>query len=546
MDLAVVTTIRILIIDNVVSAKKHFTSPLEQIGFRDIQYVESTSRALLAIEKLPFDLIICAYSIQTEHDGLYFYEQLLQLKLLNSKTGFIFTNATTSFEIIQSIVDLPPDDFIAKPVNTQKLAERIHRVYKKKQGMSATCEFIGQQKYNSALTEVDKVLSSQSNRELFPIALKTKGDLLLLSQRYTDADAFFTSMLKVQTLSWAEVGFIKCLIALDQDDEAEKKIIELACKRETKTIAYELLAILHVKHNKFNEALESTIMATESSPKNFKLQNTVRLLAKLSHAHETEFDVTKRMLTFAKNSVKESPQLYKNAVRAGIDYAMSAEPKQLHDIMNATKQFLTQLKKNYAIDEHAEEVKVMQARILYLQNENGKALEIVEQFSRDNSLKSDEALLDKAKALHEVGLKDDAIALYNVLEARAQQRINYIDGQLSDSWLLSTLISKEKLEKLEKLRIQLNLKELNKEGIQAFNTGNFAKAFEIFSQASTLMPKNAAIALNLLHVISKLQMSTAILELGLHIRRSIDVLEQKKLNFEQSQKYKKLRNLLNV
>lgn len=543
MDLAVITRIRILIIDNVVSAKKHFTSPLEQIGFRDIQYVESTSRALLAIEKLPFDLIICAYSIQTEHDGLYFYEQLLQLKLLNSKTGFIFTSTTTSFEIIQSIVDLPPDDFIAKPVDTQKLEKRINRVYTKKQRMSATCEFIEQQKYNSALTEVDKVLSSQRNRELFPIALKIKGDVLLLSQRYTDAGAFFTSMLKVQALSWAEVGFIKCLIALDQDDEAEKKIINLACKRETKTIGYELLAILHVKHNEFNEALESALMATESSPKNFKRQNTARLLAKLSHDHETEFDITKRMLTFAKNSVKESPELYKNAVRAGIDYAMSAEPKQLHDIMNATKQFLTQLKKNYVIEEHAEEVKVMQARILYLQNENAKALDIVEQFSRDNSLMSDEALIDKAKALHEIGLKDDAIALYNVLEARAQQRINYSDSQLSDISLLSKLISKEKREKQ---CIQLNPQELNKEGIQAFNTGNFGKAFEIFSQASALMPKNTAIALNLLHVISKLQMSTAISELGLHVSRSINVLEQKKLNFEQSQKYKKLRNLLNV
>jgi tetratricopeptide (TPR) repeat protein len=463
--------------------------------------------------------------------------------LLNSKTGFIFTSTTTSFEIIQSIVDLPPDDFIAKPVDTQKLEKRINRVYKKKQLMSATCEFIEQQKYNSALTEVDKVLSSQNNRELFPIALKTKGDVLLLSQRYTDAGAFFTSMLKIQALSWAEVGFIKCLIALDQDDEAEKKIINLACKRETKTIGYELLAILHVKHNKFDEALESALMATESSPKNFKRQNTARLLAKLSHDHETEFDITKRMLAFAKNSVKESPELYKNAVRAGIDYAMSAEPKQLHDIMNATKQFLTQLKKNYVIEEHAEEVKVMQARILYLQNENEKALDIVEQFSRDNSLMSDEALIDKAKALHEIGLKDDAIALYNVLEARAQQRINYSDGQLSDISLLSKLISKEKTEKQ---RIQLNPKELNKEGIQAFNTGNFGKAFEIFSQASALMPKNTAIALNLLHVISKLQMSTAISELGLHVSRNINVLEQKKLNFEQSQKYKKLRNLLNV
>ncbi len=287
MNLEFIAKIRILIIDNVVSAKEQFTLPLEQIGFRDIQYVESTNRALLAIEKLPFDLIICAYSIQTEHDGLYFYEQLLQLKSLNSKTGFIFTSSLASFDMIQSIVDLPPDDFVVKPVNSEKLAQRINRVLKRKQRMNAICEFIEQQKYNSALTEVDNVLSSQNNRELFPIALKTKGDLLLLSQRYADAGVFFTSMSKVQALTWAEVGLIKCLIALDQDDEAEKRIVALACKRETKIIAYELLAILHVKHNKFNEALESALMAVEISPKSFKRQNTSRLLSKFSHDHET-------------------------------------------------------------------------------------------------------------------------------------------------------------------------------------------------------------------------------------------------------------------
>jgi CheY-like chemotaxis protein len=543
MNLEFIAKIRILIIDNVVSAKEQFTLPLEQIGFRDIQYVESTNRALLAIEKLPFDLIICAYSIQTEHDGLYFYEQLLQLKSLNSKTGFIFTSSLASFDIIQSIVDLPPDDFVVKPVNSEKLAQRINRVLKRKQRMNAICEFIEQQKYNSALTEVDNVLSSQNNRELFPIALKTKGDLLLLSQRYADAGVFFTSMLKVQALTWAEVGLIKCLIALDQDNEAEKRIVALACKRETKIIAYELLAILHVKHNKFNEALESALMAVEISPKSFKRQNTTRLLAKLSHDHETEFDITKRMLICAKNSVKESPQLYKNAVRAGIDFAMSAEPQQLQEIMSATKQFLTQLKKQYAIEEHAEEVKVMQARILYLQNENEKALNVIYQFNRDNSLMSDEALVDKAKALHEIGLKDDAIALYSALEKRAQQHVSHFDELLSNTSLFSKLVSKEKKEKES---IQLNPRELNKEGRQAFNNGNFGKAFKIFSQASVLMPKNTSIALNLLHVISKLKINTAISELGLHVNHSVNLLEHKKLNFEQSQKYKKLRNLLNV
>ncbi|MFQ3249406.1 MAG: DNA-binding response OmpR family regulator [Glaciecola sp.] len=543
MDLADITKMRILIVDNVASAKQHLTAPLEQIGFVDLQYVESTSRALLAIEKLPFDLIICAYSIQTEHDGLYFYEQILQSKLLNHDTGFIFTSHETSFEIVQSIVDLPPDDFIAKPVNAEKLSKRINRLFRRKQRMSQACEYIEQQKYNAALTEVNKLLSYQNNRDIFSVVLKTKGELFLLAKEYADALDFYQSMLKIQPFSWAEIGRVKSLISLDQDAEAEKEILNLACKRDTKTAAYELLAMLNLKHDKFEDALESALMASKLSPKSFQRQNTVRLLAKLSHDHETEFDIAKRMLAFAKNSVKESPQLYKNAVRAGIDYAMTAEPQQLQDVVNATKQFLTQLKKQFSVEEHADEVKVMQARIMYLQNENDKALQIVDQFNRDNSLMSDEALVDKAKALHEIGLKDDANALYKVLDDRAQTRNDYIDDQLSDLSLFSKLVHKEKQEKEQ---ITLNPKELNKAGVQAFNTGNFSKAFEVFSQASALMPKNTAIALNMLHVISKLEVGNTISELSTQIGRCIDVLDLKNLSFEQSQKYRKLRNILNV
>jgi tetratricopeptide (TPR) repeat protein len=543
MNLAAITKMRILIIDNVASAKKHLTSPLEQIGFRDIQYVESTSRALLAVNKLPFDLIICAYSIQTEHDGLYFYEEILQENYLRSNTGFVFTSHETSFEIVQSLVDLPPDDFIAKPVDPKILSKRINRILRRKHRMSLAYEYIEQQKYNTALTEIDKILSSQNNRDLFPSVLKTKGELFLLAKQFSDASTFYQSMLKIQPFIWAEIGFIKCLIALEEDDEAEKRIINLASKRESKVVAYELLALLYLKHDKFEDALESALMASDMSPKSFKRQNTVRLLAKLSHDHETEFDIAKRMLKFAQRSVKESPKLYKNAIRAGIDFAMVAESSQIQDIVTSTKQFLTHLKTQYESDEHLEEIKVMQARILYLQNENHKALELVEQFNRDNSDMPDDALLDKAKALHEVGLKEDAMALYKVIEQRTQSRTEYIDDQLSDISLFSRLLNKEKEEKT---RIRLNPKELNKEGVKAFNRGNYSRSFEVFSQAAILMPKNVAIALNLLHVISKLEMKSAISDINSHINHCIDVLDRKKLNFEQSQKYKKLRNLLNL
>lgn len=543
MNSELIAKTRILIVDKLTSSKKDITPPLEEMGFRDVQCVESTRRALLAIEKLPFDLIICEYSIHSQHDGLYLFEQLLQSNLLKSDTGFVFTSNKTNFEIVQSIVDLPLDDFIAKPVSAQELANRISRLFKRKQLLSPTLKFIEQQKYNAALTEINKLLSYQSNREYFPIALKTKGDLLLLARQFSDAEDFFKAMLRVQTLSWAEVGLIKSLIALNLDDEAEKRAIKLACNPANKAIACELLCLLSIKHEKFEDALEISLMATDIAPRNIKRQNIARMLAKLSHDHATEFDIAKQMINLTKNSVSESPLLYKNAIRAGIDFAMTAEPRHIEDIMNATKQFLTQLKRQYLDEVHAEEIKVMQARLLYLQNENQKALKIVEKFSRNNDTMPNEALLDKAKALYEIGLKSDAIELYRVLDTRAKNRSNNLDDPLSEESLFAKLVIKERIEKE---KIGLNPRELNKEGTLAFKSGNFGKAFEVFTHALALMPKNVAIALNLLHVISKLQVNSAISELSTHVIQCVKLLEQNKLTAEQSKKYYQLRNLLKV
>jgi DNA-binding response OmpR family regulator len=543
MELSVISRMRILIIDNKQSATKHLTPQLEQIGFRNIQYVESTQRALLALEKLTFDLVICAYSIKRSHDGLYFYEKLLQSKLLPSETAFVFTSHETNFEIIQSILELPADDILAKPLKVEKLYKRISRVMRRKQKFITVHDFINEEKYNAAITEVNKLLSYQSNRDLFPLALKMKGDLLLLARQYEEAKAFFTSMIKIESLAWAEHGLVKSFIALGSDDDAEKQIIALAAKRETKTMAYELLASLQIKQGAYNEALESMLIATEISPKNMRRQHIARLIARLTHDHETEFAVTQLLLRNSKNTVSETPEVYMKVVRAGIDFAMTADPSQVNEVMNATRQYLTELKRKFVNEDIQEDINIIKARMSYLENDVQKATDLVENFTRDNRKLGDESLADKAKALHEVGLKDDALALYKVIEERTQKRANYVDDQLSDIALFSQCITQERFEKEQ---VRLNPKELNAEGITAFRNGNFAKAFDVFSQAASIMPKNTAIALNLLHVISKLNLSGAIEEVNTHLMHSINLLEQKKLSFEQAQKYKKLRNLLNV
>ncbi|MCW8107893.1 response regulator [Alteromonas ponticola] len=529
---------RVLIIDDQVLAKGYLKYSLEQLGFQHIDYVEKSSQAVTALRSHYYDLVICAYDLKEEREGYFLYEQLKDNKELPATTAFVFISADTSAEIVHSIVELQPDEFLAKPFTIGDLDKRLNRVLKRKQVLKPIYQAMEEDKQEQALEEIEAFLTEPKHAEFFPLALKLKGETLLACGLIEQAKDFYQAIINVQNFTWAQIGLIKTFIMLDQDNDAEKLILELALSPDATLMAYDLLTGLQIKLHEFEDALESVSMAADISPRNIKRHETALDLSRITHDYQAQYEAAKRIVKFAKNSIHDKPEIYLNVARASIDFAMTAEDKQTSQLIKQATDSLRQMKSNFPKADVDDQVKVIDARIMYLRDEKDNAKALLHQLCDDSWEKeNNEALLDKAKAFHEVGLQEHALKILDVIEKRCQD-----DPQQSELFL--QYVQQEKTEKTE---ITHSPKDLNNFAVIKYKRGDLATALKTFRQAFTIMPKNPSIALNLLQATAmELREKDRIIngKADTIIHRCMKTIEMGTLSQEQEQRYQRIKNIL--
>ncbi len=529
---------RVLIIDDQALAKGYLKYSLEQLGFQSIDYVEKSSQALTAIRSHYYDLVICAYDLQEEREGYYLYEQLRHNNELPATSAFVFISADTSAEIVHSIVELQPDEFLAKPFTIGDLDKRLTRVLKRKQALKPIYKALEEEQLEQALTEIEAFLTEPKHAEFFPLALRLKGETLLASGLTEQAREFYQAIINVQNFTWAQIGLIKSYILLDQDNDAEKLILEMAFAPDAMLVAYDLLSGLQIKLHEFDDALESVSMASDISPRNLKRHETALDLSRITHDYESQFEAAKRIVKYAKNSIHEKPEIYLNVARASIDFAMTADDKQTSQLIKQATESLRQLKSSFPKVDVEDQVKVIDARIMYLKDEKDNAKALLNQLDNDAwENESNEALLDKAKAFHEVGLQDHALSILDVIEKRCQR-------DPAQSALFVQYVQQEKVEKTE---ITRSPKDLNNFAVIKYKRGDLATALKTFRQAFTIMPKNPSIALNLLQATAmELRDKDRIIngKADKIIHRCMKTIETGTLTQEQEQRYQRIKSIL--
>lgn len=527
---------RVLVVDDQVLAKGYLKYSMEELGFQFIDYVDKVPHALNAIRSKHYDLIICSYELKQEQGGYFLYEQLKDNNDLAPSTAFVFISADTTPDIVHSIVELQPDDFLAKPFTVKELNKRLTRVLRRKQALKSIYKLVELQQLDRALSEIEVFLAEPKNADFYALALKLKGELLLACGYVAQAKEFYEAIINVQNFTWAQLGLVRCHIQLDEDDEAEKRVLALAFKPDSMLVAYDLLAALQIKQQEFNDALETVGIASDVSPRNIKRHNTALDLSRITHDYETQFEAAKRIVKYAKNSIHDKPEIYLNVVRAGIDYAMTADQEQTRKLVKQVGEFLKQLKSNHPKADVHDQLSIINARMLYLQDETENAKAMLEQMS-DAVLEAEgtETLLDKAKAFHDVGLHDNALKILDVIEARCMQ--NPEQGVLFLKYIQQ--------EKVEKDTIRMSPKELNASAVNQYKQGDLQSALETFRQALTIMPKNASIALNLLQATAlnvrnqgKSPFSKQM------ITNCLQTVEDGELTEEQNQRYQKVKEVL--
>lgn len=527
---------KILIVDDQVLAKGYMKYSLEELGFSNITYVDKAQLALNKIRIEHFDLIICSYNLKKDQDGYYLYDELQNNNELPPSTAFMFISADTNADLVHSIVELQPDDFLAKPFTVNDLDKRLSKVLGRKQALKSVYDYIEAGRYTQALSEVEIFLADSNNSEFFPLALKIKGELFIACGQYQQAKDFYSAILNVQSFGWAQLGLVNCHLNLNEDDEAEKLILRLAFRPDSQLAAYDLLSGLHIKQQDFDTALECVVNATEISPRNIRRHKKALELSRITHDYETQFEAAKKIAKFAKNSIHDKPENYLNVARAGIDYAMTSDENESDQLLKQSNDFLRQSRASFPKADVQEQLKVIDARIMYLKGEKENAKALLEQLDESNwENESMEDLLDMSKAFHEMGLYERCQSLLDLIEQRC---LTYDQqGELFLHYV--------RQEKQQRDDIKQTPRELNNSAVAHSKQGEMQQALRVFKQAFTLMPHNASIALNLLQsmVVSDLRTTANGSDHQL-IRRCITTLENAKLNTDQEERYHKVRNIL--
>jgi DNA-binding response OmpR family regulator len=527
---------KVLIVDDQALAKGYMKYSLEELGFSDITYVDKISLALTTIRNQRFDLIICSYNLKREQDGYYFYDEIKTNGELPSSTAFVFISADTNSDLVQSIIELQPDDFLAKPFTVKELDRRLSRVLARKKALREVYLCIEKNQFNRALSEVELFLANPKNAEFFPLALKIKGEMLCACGNFAQAKEFYLAILKVQTFAWAQLGLVNTYLRLDEDESAEKLVLRLAFKPDSQLAAYDLLTALQIKQNDFETALECVLMATDISPRNIRRHKTALDLSRITHDYETQFEAAKKIVRFAKNSIHDKPENYLNVARSGIDYAMTADEENTDKLVKQANEYIKQLKIVFPKAEVSEQIKVINVRLFYLENEKEKAQALMNQLDEtkwDNE--GVDALLDKAKAFHELGLHERSQAVLEQIEFRCR---NHSDqGEIFLHYIQQ--------EMNEKSTIKSSSRELNNVAVNFYRRGDIENAISAFTQAFTVMPKNVSIALNLLQVIAAKSAELGATKVAPQlVKKCIATVENGQLSEEQQERYHKVRAAL--
>lgn len=525
--------ISILIVDEQALAQSYLKFALDKLGYSSVQLTDRASLALQLCQQQQFDLVILSFNLQQGKDGFQLYDEIKHRRLQSSNTGYIFISAETDPSLVHSVIELQPDEFLAKPYSIGQLQQRIERVLRRKQALRQVYNLLDAGQLDKALAQIEQQLTDSPPPKVVPALLRLKGDLLLQLNQAPAAVDFYKSVQTVQNFSWAQIGLVRALYQSKRFDQLGMMLEAMAERSDTRLVALEYQSELEFQNRSFEQSQLHLQQATELAPRNLFRQQKLQQLSRLNHDYERQYRSARDLVKYARHSMFEQPDLYLNLARACVDYALTLdEDSETNKLSKQANDALGQLRATFPQSDTYEQQAVLQARLLYLKEQKDKALQMLEKMDEVPLAITDlESALDRAKALHEVGLTQASKRWFEKIAESCRQ-------QPPDPYL-QTYLAQEQQERAE---LTTAPRELNNIAVMHYQHGNWQAAMAAFEHAFRLLPRNAGIALNLLQ--SLLTAPAGALnpvkqgQLKAACLRTID---NGKLNSEQQQRFNQLK-----
>lgn len=259
---------RALVVEPQATLRSILLAQLRDLGVGHAQGVARTRDARLALEREPFDIVVCAREFEGLPDnGQELLDELRREHQLPYSTVFLMLTAQASYHQVVEAGEAALDGLLIRPCSATVLQQRLLEARQRKRELAPVLQALDAGELEQALRQA--VQHWQSGKRYGAWCARLAGELLLRMNRPDDALKIFEKLAAAASGSapaWARLGIARAQMAGGALAEALATASGVTEAEPGNADAWDLEGRVQVELNRFDAALACYQRAVDITP----------------------------------------------------------------------------------------------------------------------------------------------------------------------------------------------------------------------------------------------------------------------------------------
>ncbi len=482
--------LNVLVADDFSNFRSTVNRMLMELGAMNVDMASNSEEIIEQCARKNFDVVLCDYNLGSGRNGQQVLEELRFRKYLSMRSVFVLVSAEASRNIVMSAYDSAPDDYLMKPITTQMLHNRLDRLLVLRKTLGPVYGAIEQQDPHTAMDLLIDMSIAEDRHST--AAQKLLGEMFLEYGEYYKAEKLYMSVLEVRELDWARLGLAKAKQKqgnLEQAGQWLEKIIE---DNYLFLPAYDVLSENWLERGESVNAQEVVQRSVDVSPMSILRQKNLAKLATKNNDLNTAVDAYRKVVKLGKQSCYGSVEDSLNLMRT-LSSALESEREFPISIVNEAFSGMDEIGAD--LESYPE---LKKAQLMYL---NSRLLAV-----RGNRDKAQDVLVRAETILpvEDSDIDTEVDHIRALIALGYPQKVDFLLERLQELYAHDQEALQKLDEFLDEPASDANkaiVAQVNHEGIELYNDGEFDKALECFKKATDLFPKHIGLQLNIVQAL---------------------------------------------
>ncbi len=256
---------RALVVEPQATMRSILSAQLRDLGVGHVTAVQRTRDARLALERGPFDIVLCSREFEGMPDnGQDLLDELRRENQLPHSTVFIMLCSQVSYHEVIEAGESALDGLIVRPCSATALEARLLEARKRKRELAPVLQALDAGQDEQALALATRRWVAQQPYGAW--CGRLAGELLLRLGRPVDARKVFETLAGPAGAPWALLGVARAQLAAGQLLQAQAMVQRVLQAEPGNPDAHDLEGRLLIEQCQFDRALQAYQRAVEITP----------------------------------------------------------------------------------------------------------------------------------------------------------------------------------------------------------------------------------------------------------------------------------------